>query len=291
MELWKQKELEMVAACERLGLPVEVNYAPFQQNVPKAEMVGGRPQKLTDHETGNDRLGAGARSQRNFVAGHPGPPGNPEYASFTMSVDDKRLVLICRLNYRNYHAGDAAGVGNKTSGSLEICVNRDGDWEKTKDNAAKANAAYLHVWEMDTSQLIQHHVWYGKDCPQKIRHEGSWQAMIRATAQYLDQLRGQTGGEGGGGGGGGGSMVERLFPETGNKVSGKFLEYWNKNGGLPIFGLPITQERDEMIGGVRYRVQWFERARFEYHGPTEEVQLGLVGAEALDWSSGHRRPE
>ena len=34
----------------------------------------------------------------------------------------------------------------------------------------------------------------------------------------------------------------RTFPETGKTVCGRFLEYWNANGGLAQQGYPITDE-------------------------------------------------
>jgi peptidoglycan hydrolase-like amidase len=72
----------------------------------------------------------------------------------------------------------------------------------------------------------------------------------------------------------------RTFPETGFTVGGAFLRFFDRNGGLDIFGFPITPEITE--GGLT--VQYFQRARFEYHpahaGTPYEVQLGLLG-EAL----------
>ncbi len=32
------------------------------------------------------------------------------------------------------------------------------------------------------------------------------------------------------------------FPETGKTVRGRFLEYWNQNGGLAQQGFPISEE-------------------------------------------------
>jgi len=67
------------------------------------------------------------------------------------------------------------------------------------------------------------------------------------------------------------------FPETGHKVSGKFLDYWNANGGLAIFGYPISDQFTEN-GHV---VQYFERERMELHpenaGTPYAVLLGLLG--------------
>jgi hypothetical protein len=64
-----------------------------------------------------------------------------------------------------------------------------------------------------------------------------------------------------------GAAVEgRLFPETGYTVFGKFLQYWSKRGGLAVFGYPISESYVEtMPDGSTLAVQWFERARLEYH--------------------------
>lgn len=74
----------------------------------------------------------------------------------------------------------------------------------------------------------------------------------------------------------------RYFPETEHAVGGAFLAFYDRYGGLDTFGYPISEEFDEVLpDGVTYRVQYFERARFEYHpalaGTENEVQLGLLG--------------
>lgn len=56
--------------------------------------------------------------------------------------------------------------------------------------------------------------------------------------------------------------------------------YWEANGGVPVFGNPITGEKQEWIGGQQYTVQYFERARLEYQ-PGREVTRGLIGVELL----------
>ena len=73
------------------------------------------------------------------------------------------------------------------------------------------------------------------------------------------------------------------FPETGHNLAYGFRHYWEMNGGLAIFGYPITEEFEERSqqDGQVYTVQYFERARFEYHpehrGTPYEVLLGLLG--------------
>jgi glucose/arabinose dehydrogenase len=73
------------------------------------------------------------------------------------------------------------------------------------------------------------------------------------------------------------------FPETGVALGGGFKQFWEANGGLATFGYPITGEFREVnpADGQEYTVQYFERARFEYHpehkGTPYETQLGLLG--------------
>ena len=74
----------------------------------------------------------------------------------------------------------------------------------------------------------------------------------------------------------------RLFTETGKSVRGLFLDYWEKNGGLPQQGYPISGEMQEKseLDGKTYTVQYFERAVFEYHPENKapfDVLLSQLG--------------
>jgi hypothetical protein len=79
-----------------------------------------------------------------------------------------------------------------------------------------------------------------------------------------------------------GQGTSRTFPETGKTVQGRFLQYWNANGGLPQQGYPISNEMQEVseTDGRTYTVQYFERAVFEAHPenrPPYDVLLSLLG--------------
>jgi subtilisin family serine protease len=73
------------------------------------------------------------------------------------------------------------------------------------------------------------------------------------------------------------------FPPVQHTLRGVFLAYWQQHGGLPVFGYPLSEEFVEIsdTDGKPYRVQYFERNRFEYHpeyaGTPNEVLLGLLG--------------
>ena len=76
------------------------------------------------------------------------------------------------------------------------------------------------------------------------------------------------------------------YPETGHFLAYGFKAYWEANGGLYAFGYPISEEFSEPNPdtGETYTVQYFERARFEWHpeerGTPYEVLLGRLGAQA-----------
>lgn len=84
------------------------------------------------------------------------------------------------------------------------------------------------------------------------------------------------------------------FPETSHSLRNDFKRYWETYGGLAVFGYPISEEFDEN----GRRVQYFERARFEWWPENQdtvyEVQLGHLGvarakATATDMTAVARR--
>lgn len=71
------------------------------------------------------------------------------------------------------------------------------------------------------------------------------------------------------------------FPITGHKVAAPFYPYWEIQGGLPIFGYPLS---DQLVEGG-YRAQYFERQRLEAHPENAapyNVLFGLVGLQTAE---------
>jgi hypothetical protein len=72
-----------------------------------------------------------------------------------------------------------------------------------------------------------------------------------------------------------------FFPETGHNLYGGFRAYWERNGGLQVFGFPITEEFSAPSSdGKTYVQQYFQRARLEWHpenSPPNDIQVGLMG--------------
>lgn len=88
----------------------------------------------------------------------------------------------------------------------------------------------------------------------------------------------------------------RFFEATGHTLCDPFLSYWQSHGlefdgqpgtsfaeSLALFGQPISEPQvEEIAPGVRVPVQWFERSRFEDHGETGGVLLGLLSSELVE---------
>jgi hypothetical protein len=85
------------------------------------------------------------------------------------------------------------------------------------------------------------------------------------------------------------------FAPSGFHISDRsgFLSFWRANGGLLVFGYPLS---GEIVENGRI-VQYFERARFEYHpqnlGKEGQVMLSLLGNElfgARGFPDGQQQP-
>src|SRR5262245_31356826 len=83
------------------------------------------------------------------------------------------------------------------------------------------------------------------------------------------------------------------FAQVPDCVTGRFATYWRDGGALAVFGLPLTPADKRSAEGQDHKVQYFERARFEYHPELArpyDVLLGRLGvdrmaAQGRDWQT------
>lgn len=74
-----------------------------------------------------------------------------------------------------------------------------------------------------------------------------------------------------------------FFPTTGHTVSGSFLRFWAANGGVSLFGLPLSEPFNEVNPDDNkvYLTQYFEHVRLEFHpegaASGNAIQLGALG--------------
>jgi hypothetical protein len=67
-------------------------------------------------------------------------------------------------------------------------------------------------------------------------------------------------------------------------ISDRFREFWEQNGGLQVFGYPITPATMERTADATFLTQYFERNRFELHPENArpyDVLLGRLGDDRL----------
>jgi hypothetical protein len=94
------------------------------------------------------------------------------------------------------------------------------------------------------------------------------------------------------------AAAQRCFVETQQCIDGRIAEFWEQNGGLAVFGLPIAAPETITVDGTTIVSQRFERTRLELH-PTQkapyDVLLGRMGALRLaqqgrDWYAFPKTP-
>lgn len=137
------------------------------------------------HETANQSKGADAAAHAAFL----GSGGEAE-TSWHYTVDDHEIYQHIPDNEVSWNAGDKLREdgGNLNGISIEMCVNSDGDFEKTFDNTARLTAYLCKAYKLKLDAVKQHYDFNGKNCPLQIRTAGRWEAFLELTQAYLDTL-------------------------------------------------------------------------------------------------------
>lgn len=136
---------------------------------------------IVAHWTANTKKGADARANRNYFN------GSAMYASAHYIVDDGEIIQCIPDNEVGYHVGansykpDGERIMAKTNLSpnyfligFEMCVNEDGDWNKTYKNSVELAAYLLRKYRFTTADLYRHFDITGKDCPKMMLTPTSW---------------------------------------------------------------------------------------------------------------------
>lgn len=133
------------------------------------------------HWTANTGRGANALANRNYFNLGSRP------ASAHYVVDDHSIVQCLPETEVGYHVGakrylpagralmdgDILGPNFYTLG-IEMCVNSDGDWNKTLENSIQLAATLLHRHGLTDRHLLRHYDITGKDCPRMMIDPDRW---------------------------------------------------------------------------------------------------------------------
>jgi N-acetylmuramoyl-L-alanine amidase CwlA len=148
-----------------------------------------RPAKLnpcnyiTIHNTGNTAKSAGAKNHANYLKGDAAAAAP---VSWHYTVDDVSIYRHLPDNETAFHAGNT--VGNTQSIGIEICMNDGADLRKATDNAVWLTAELCKKHGIPLDRVVQHNIWWGKDCPQMLRggKPYSWNTFLRNTESALN---------------------------------------------------------------------------------------------------------
>ncbi len=79
-----------------------------------------------------------------------------------------------------------------------------------------------------------------------------------------------------------GEVEGRRFLETGHTLRGAFLDFWERGGGVEVFGLPLSEEFTTIAADGQPRVvQYLERVVLAFYPEDGGVRLEPLGARAL----------
>ena len=135
------------------------------------------------HWTANTDKGANALANRNYFNNH-----TDRYASAHYVVDDHNIIQCIPDNEMAYHVGanvykaDGKRIIADTPSltpnyyviGFEMCVNADGDWNKTYQNSVDLAAHLLRKHGFTINDLYRHYDITGKDCPKMLLTATTW---------------------------------------------------------------------------------------------------------------------
>ncbi|WP_017728475.1 peptidoglycan recognition protein family protein [Halalkalibacterium ligniniphilum] len=137
------------------------------------------PTHITIHETANRSRGADAATHARYVKG---ADAQNRSVSWHYTVDDKQIIQHLPNHEMGWHAGTN---GNRQSIGIELCVNSDGDFEKTKANAQWLIRKLMSNLNIPVERVVTHKHWTGKNCPATLlpQFNNFKQGVITVTAQ------------------------------------------------------------------------------------------------------------
>lgn len=158
------------------------------------------------HWTANTNRGANAKANRNYFNTKPyikDRIGNKIYASAHYVVDDENIIQCLPDNEVGFHVGARWSkfkpaalklMGNPAAGTdspnnytigIEMCVNSDGDFSKTRQHTIDLVRYLLTKHQLGIDAVLRHYDITGKDCPKMLLNEDIWAAFKHEiTAEY-----------------------------------------------------------------------------------------------------------
>lgn len=130
------------------------------------------------HETDNFAKGTGAKNHAEYLS-----KNNTDATSWHYTVDDKEIYHHIPDNEVANHS--ATQEGNLYGIGVELCVNKDGNFNQTFENATKLVAYLLKEYNLSSKDIKTHHDFSGKDCPHSILRDNRMEEFITKVEKLL----------------------------------------------------------------------------------------------------------
>jgi len=157
-------------------------------------ITNNRPNRAIDlkgiviHWTANTDKGANAIANRNYFQNHPNIQASAHYI-----VDDNYIVRCIPeievawhaggTNYTNLAKTKFNSKPNNYLIGIEMCVNSDGNWDKTYQNTVILVADILKRHDLSVYNIYRHHDITGKDCPRMMTK------FVSGGEEYFQQFK------------------------------------------------------------------------------------------------------
>lgn len=184
---WRSaKEATVDANISYIGLiPVTRDYLPIE--AAGRTNIKREIRYVVIHETDNFSAGADAAAHNSFI--HQNAVENE--LSWHYTVDDHQIYHHLPDDEAAYHASDRMeeNGGNLNGIGVELCVNEDGDYELTLENAVQLTATLIDEYGLRIKDIKQHQDFSGKICPAKLIEDGRWDEFLERVKTARDEIQ------------------------------------------------------------------------------------------------------
>lgn len=193
----------------------------------------GEIKYIVIHDTGNKGKGADAEAHYKYFN------GEDRQSSAHYFVDDKQILRVIRDVDKSWHCGDGKGkygITNENSIGVEMCINPDGDFNKTYKNTLELVKHLMDKYSIPLDRVVRHYDASRKTCP-NIMSKDNWAEWNKFKRDLKNDYKRSIN-----------LLYKNLF---GREADDEGLNYWNDklNSGL-TFGdmLKSMGESEEFRG-------------------------------------------
>jgi len=199
------------------SLDLEIDFIPESNSNRPGTRI--KPEYITIHNTDNTSAGAGALAHAKYMKG---ADAQKRKVSWHYTIDDKLCVKHLPLNEMSWHAASAAG--NRSSISIEICMNAGIDQSAANRRAATLTAILLYDLSIPINNVVPHHHWSGKNCPRLLLNDGKpgekWKKFLEEVNLIYQSIEPQE------------EMIENLFSSENESTESELLVEWFDTHGV-----------------------------------------------------------